>query len=150
MIRDARLLAEPTFREEFVHAGEDYLFWMECSRHTGLFAFSTDIECMYGKGVNLYSGSGWGTDTYLNRILHETCYRKAIGRLFELNGEQRRFIAWKLRELREAFARALAHRLRHRKQTSLQLIWSQFQADPYTLASLIPNMIRAVLHQEAS
>ena len=48
------------FREAFVNAGEDYLFWLELAQLTKNISFSSACECTYGKGVNIFSGSGWG------------------------------------------------------------------------------------------
>ena len=132
------------FREEFVYAGDDYLFWMECARKTDRFVFSTDVECTYGTGVNLYSGSGWGTDTHLERVVHETRYRHATLRLFDVTEQERRFLDRQLDGLREAFARDLMHRLLHRKKLKLRLIADQFRRDPKSAFWLVPNVVKVL------
>jgi succinoglycan biosynthesis protein ExoW len=72
------------FREEFVYAGEDYLFWLELSRLTQRIAFSSLCECTYGEGVNVFAGSGWGTEKSLIRLHYEIKYKKALKTLFPL------------------------------------------------------------------
>ena len=69
------------FDEAFFSAGEDYLFWIACARSGARFCFSSTIEVQYGYGVNVYAGSGWGTDGYLRRIQNEMRYRKRLVRL---------------------------------------------------------------------
>ena len=60
------------FREEFVYAGEDCLFWLELSRFTELVVFFDQYECNYGPGVNVFVESGRGTEKLLIRNYHET------------------------------------------------------------------------------
>jgi succinoglycan biosynthesis protein ExoW len=138
-------LGQLRFREQFVYAGEDYLFWMECARTTDRFAFSTDVECTYGAGVNLFSGSGWGTETHLDRVVHETRFRHAVLRLFDLTDRQRQSVERQLGILREGFARDIVHRLRHRRKLKLRLVVDQFRGDPKSAFLLLPNMVRVVV-----
>jgi len=130
------------FREDFVYAGDDYLFWMDCSRVSNRFVFSTNLECTYGAGVNLYSGSGWGTETHLERIVHETAYMLAARRLFDLTAAQRRVVEDRLAGLRQAFARDLLHRVRHGGTWKGRLISRQFRQDPKSALLLLPNIAR--------
>ncbi len=136
------------FREQFVYAGEDYLFWMECARTTDRFVFSTDVECTYGAGVNLYSGSGWGTETHLDRVVHETGFAHAVLGLFDLTGPQRQLVHRKLGVLREGFARDLIHRLRHRRGLKLHLVADQFRRDPMSAILLVPNIVKVAMRRE--
>lgn len=138
-------LGRVRFREQFVYAGEDYLFWMDCTRATDRFVFSTDVECTYGAGVNLYSGSGWGTETHLDRVVHETRFRHAVLQLFDLTDGQRQLVHRQLGGLRESFARDLMHRLRHGRKLKLALVVDQFRRDPKSALLLLPNMVRVIV-----
>ena len=64
------------FRSEFVYAGEDYLFWLELSRLTQCIVFSSQVKSFAAKGVNVFAGSGWGTEHSLNRLHHEMKYKE--------------------------------------------------------------------------
>lgn len=103
------------FRERFRMAGEDYIFWLELSRAGARYVFSPESECAYGKGVNVYSGSGWGTDKYLDLVHDEIKYRKFIIDFFALNKRQRRLLDDRISSLRASFALGLLHDLKRGK-----------------------------------
>jgi len=103
------------FRPEFFYAGEDYLFWLDLSAQTRRIAFSSAVECICGRGVNVYAGSGWGTENSLVRLHHEMKYRKAVSRLFKLSSRQSMANQQAVRALRKSFVADVLHRLLHRK-----------------------------------
>ena len=118
------------FREEYIHAGEDYLFWMDFTCLSSKFVFSNACEVIYGKGINIYSGSGWGTEEHFARLHYELKYRKAIIKLFSLDQVQKSYVKQKVFELRLAIARDLMHRIRKRKKIRLPVLLSHFAVDP--------------------
>jgi len=120
------------FDEAFYSAGEDYLFWIALARSGARFCFSSLIEARYGYGVNVYAGSGWGTDGYLGRIHNEMRYRKRLLD-FDLNATQRRLVDEKIRILRLEFADDVVHRLTHRKPLAMDVIRDQLKLDPMTI-----------------
>lgn len=130
------------FHTEFTHAGEDYLMWMEFSRRGARFAFSSKCEVRCGEGVNVYTGSGWGTDAHPVRIQNEIRYRQMTGSVFTVTAEQRRFLSGKIAELRVAFVRDMLHRLAHRKRIPTRLLLAQLKLDPMTLVLLVPIAVR--------
>ena len=123
------------FDEAFFSAGEDYLFWIACAKAGARFCFSSEIEAHYGHGVNVYAGSGWGTDGYLRRIQNEMRYRKRL-LAFGLDARQRRLIGEKISLLRFEFADDVVHRISHRKALPRDVLIEQFKLDPATLWSL--------------
>jgi succinoglycan biosynthesis protein ExoW len=133
------------FREEFVYAGEDYLFWLELAGLTARIAMSDLNECRYGAGVNIFAGSGWGTDKSLIRLHHEIKYRKALPRLFKLSGPQRALQRHLLWGLRRSFVADLLHRLRHRKAIGPALLRKQWAVDPQTFVFSLPLALALVL-----
>ena len=124
------------FDEEFYSAGEDYLFWIACARAGARFCFSSEHEAQYGYGVNIYAGSGWGTEGHLLRVQNEMKYRKRVANRFRLDETQRRFVANQIAQLRVAFVRDIVHRLRHRKPVPLKILGAQLKLDPATLFGL--------------
>ncbi len=137
--------AKQRFRVEFTNAGEDYLFWMELARSGARIAFSTQSEARYGRGVNVYAGSGWGTEQHLLRVHNELKYRKTTAKLFELTVDQHLHLQTSIQALRVAFFRDLLHRLAHRQKLPFKLLTAHFALDPltYLLAPLnLPKILR--------
>ncbi|WP_347258572.1 glycosyltransferase family 2 protein [Methylocaldum sp.] len=138
VVYDIRVHKALRFRTEFTHAGEDYLFWMELARNGARFAFSTRTEAVYGKGVNVYAASGWGTEQNLLRIQNEIRYRKFTSKLFPVTPEQAAVLSTKVRELRLAFMSNLLHLLAHGKGIPTAILRNQFALDPVTFSSAVP------------
>lgn len=133
------------FREEFVYAGEDYLFWLELSKLTGKIAFSSECECTYGEGVNIFAGSGWGTEKSLLRLHYEMKYKKALPVLFSLNAEQRDSNRVSVKRLRRSFVADLLHRWRNRLPVDKSLLKRQLRIDPQTGWLFLPLAAAIVL-----
>jgi succinoglycan biosynthesis protein ExoW len=129
------------FHEEFVYAGEDYLFWLELAQQTKKIAFSALCECKYGEGVNIFSGSGWGTENSLIRIHHEMKFKKALTRFFSLNQAQLAFNAEAVRTLRSSFVADVLHRLSHRRKLDSSLLRRHFHIDPQSFFYFVPLAI---------
>lgn len=152
VVYDIRVHKALRFRTEFTHAGEDYLFWMELARNGARFAFSTRTEAVYGKGVNVYAGSGWGTEQHLVRVQNEMRYRKITSQIFTITAEEAALLSDKIGELRLAFMRDVLHRVAHRKGVALALLRAQFALDPATFTSAFPlawKIIRQRIHRKS-
>ena len=143
MYRWSRFQAE-RFKVEFTTAGEDYLFWMALARAGAKATFSSDAEVRYGRGVNVYSGSGWGTPGHLQRVHHEILFRRTVRRLFTLTAVQNQHVQCELNRLRVAFARDLLHRGRHWIHTPAKLLLAHAQADPMTFGRLPLSVLQIV------
>lgn len=133
------------FREEFVYAGEDYLFWLDVVSQTPRIAFSTLSECTYGEGVNIFAGSGWGTEKSLIRLHYEIKYKKALPRLFSLSKLQLAANRQAVKLLRRSFVADLLHRISHRKEVERMVLREQFKVDPQTFWYGLPLAITVVL-----
>jgi len=125
-----RKFANLRFREEFVYAGEDFLFWLTLSTLTKAYVFGTTPEVTYGRGVNIYAGSGWGTEKSMDRLHYETKLELALPRLFKLNAEQQGRNRAKLRFLRHTMVKDIVHRLTHRKPINGPLLRKHLAMDP--------------------
>ncbi|MEO8118242.1 MAG: glycosyltransferase family 2 protein [Rhodoferax sp.] len=130
------------FRDEFTTAGEDYLFWMSLASQGARVAFSSQIETTCGKGVNVFAGSGWGTDGHLLRVHQEIRYRQAVHQNFSLDTPQRLHIRRDLQRLRLAFVRDVLHRLTHRKGLPVGLLKAHAKVDPLTFAGLPWSLLK--------
>jgi len=133
------------FREEFVYAGEDYLFWMELAKLTSHVGFSEQVECTYGEGVNIFAGSGWGTEKSLIRLHYEMKFKRVLPRLFSLTTAQLVSNRASVKQLRQMFVADVLHRVMHRKPVPISTLIAQFRIDPGSLLWFIPLAVRVVL-----
>lgn len=132
------------FKIEFTNAGEDYLFWMDIAHSREKVAFSSQCEAYYGYGVNIYSGTGWGSEKHLLRIHNEIKYKKLIFKLFSVNAIQREHINNNLYSLRISFSQDLLHRVVHRKMPPLALLKKHWQLDKLSFSHL-PKAIKIAI-----
>ncbi len=135
------------FRTDLTSAGEDYLFWMEVALSGARIVFSSEVEPTCGAGVNVYTGSGWGTDGHLKRICDEIAYRRAIGVRFDLDAAQKAFVRSEIQRLRTALARDLIHRLRHGKPLPSGLLSAHWKEDPASFLLMPLNLLRVILRR---
>lgn len=135
------------FREDFVYAGEDYLFWLELTQRSPRIAFSSRCECTYGEGVNIFAGSGWGTEKSLNRLHYEMKFKKALPRLFSLTPGQLVRNRSEVRSLRRRFVADLLHRLKHRKPLAGDVLRGQWRTDPQSFLYALPLALDILLRR---
>lgn len=133
--------SDTRFQNSFTFAGEDYLFWMQLQKKGATAAFSEHCEAFYGKGVNVFAGSGWGTANSLARIVDEIRFNKSLSDFFELSNEQKTLVDLRLSGLRRSFAMDIAHRVRHGKSIKPELIRKLVSTDPKSIVLLIPNAL---------
>lgn len=121
------------FREEFYN-GQDFFFWMDLSDQQAKWCFSTQITCTCGTGLNIYSGSGWGTKNSLRRIRNELFVWTSAERFYTLSPTLKRANAKTINHLQESAVRDILHRIRHLKPISFQQASDIFKMCPSTLA----------------
>lgn len=133
------------FREEYYSAGEDYLCWMDFATAGARFAFSTEVEAVYGRGVNIYSGAKWGTVEHMERVHNEFRYRHATARLHAVTPEQRAYLAQARAELRTEFGGDLLHVLKGGRLPPWRLLGRQASLDPASLFEPVRLVLRKLL-----
>lgn len=143
---DLKKFPDKRFKVEFTNAGEDYLFWMDIAYSGAKVAFSSTCEAHYGRGVNIFAGTGWGTEKHLLRLHNEIKYQKLTCKLFPVTPIQRAHINASLARLRKAFASDLLHRVAHRKKIPMGLLWRHLQLDPLSFL-LMPFSLASGLLQ---
>ena len=117
------------FREDLIRAGEDYLFWLSLTTNTDKIAFSSHCECVYGKGINVYSGTQYGTTEYLELVYYEIKYKKIILDEFNLNSELKNKLRNHISKQQENFVLSYLSQLKKRK-THLSLAIKFIQISP--------------------
>jgi succinoglycan biosynthesis protein ExoW len=139
---------ELRFREDLIRAGEDYIFWLSLmSKPNTRIAFSSAIETKCGKGVNIYSGTQFGTPEYLELVFYETKYRKIIENEFLFSKTAKQKIREKLIEQKINFLRGILHSVRHGKPLNHSLLISYIKLCPEFLLS-IPNNLFNILKKK--
>jgi succinoglycan biosynthesis protein ExoW len=146
VVYDLQKFQDKRFKVEFTNAGEDYLFWMDLAHSGAKVAFSSSCEAHYGRGVNIFAGTGWGSEKHLLRLHNEIKYQKLTCQLFPVTPVQRAHININLGRLRIAFARDLLHRVAHRKKIPWDLLGRHLQLDPLSFL-LIPFSLTSGLLQ---
>ena len=132
------------FKIEFTNAGEDYLFWMDIAHSGARTSFSNQSEATYGRGVNIYAGTGWGSEKNLLRIHNEIKYKKLICKIFPITPSQHSHINIDLKNLRLSFGQDLLHRIFHRKKLPYSLLREHFLLDPSSFL-LLPLVLASSL-----
>ena len=148
VVYDFLRFSKNRFKVEFTNAGEDYLFWMDIAHSGAKVAFSSQCEAHYGSGVNVYAGTGWGSEKHLLRIHNEIKYKKLTCKLFPVTEPQRAHIKNNLDTLRTSFAQDLLHRIMHRKKLPLGLLKEHFQLDPLSFSHLPKALGNAIFKRK--
>lgn len=138
------------FRTDLTTAGEDYLFWLELALGKARFCFGALPEVEYGRGVNVYAGSGWGTDGHARRIYHELGYRQTLKTVYRLNSRQQDFVGQEIRRLRQAFVADCLHRLLHRKKIHWDLAASVVRSQPQVVFHILPTVAKGAFKELGS
>ena len=109
------------FREEFYN-GQDFFFWMDLSERHARFAFSFEVSCDNGTGVNIYQASGWGSEKSLQRLRNELFIWTSVERFYALSAESKSANRRTIRNLQRGVGLDLLHRLRHGKPIRVALL----------------------------
>jgi succinoglycan biosynthesis protein ExoW len=122
LVIDAKVLGSARFPMAHRHGGGDYLYWMDLIQHGAKFVFSTQPEVRCGSGINMWYGSGWGTDGLAKRILDEARFRYTVFNRYAKAPETRNVLWHRITELHVLMLQDAVHRLRHRKPIDWPLI----------------------------
>ena len=140
-------LDQHRFPTRFRKAGEDHLLWLKIAASGAKVAFSERVECRMGKGVNIYDGSGWGTEGALERIV-DYCGLLATMRLEYAKTEaQKDLLSRRLAQSRREFVRVFVHDIVRGRLKSARYAWRQLRYDPLTMAIFFPELTRIVLER---
>lgn len=129
------------FRSRYRACGEDYLFFAEIAAAGARFAFSAQPTVRQGRGINVYSGSGWGSTGFLARTAEEIAYRRELDRLFALPPATRAVLHRKIKAQRDLFVRGAVHDLLRRRPVGAMLL-KHLRQDPATAAQALPALLR--------
>jgi succinoglycan biosynthesis protein ExoW len=126
-------LGAARFPQAHRHGGGDYLYWMDLIEHGATFVFSTEPEVRCGKGINMWYGSGWGTDGMALRLLDEARFRRRVLVQYAKTRETKRCLRVRLAELQAGMLQDMVYRIRRRKPVNWSVIRTFFGAIPPSL-----------------
>jgi succinoglycan biosynthesis protein ExoW len=132
------------FRSEFFN-GQDYIFWLEFSLLTSKIVFSERIDCVYGKGVNIWDDAGWGRPRALDLASNNMKLIKFIYKNIKLNSEQKNYVKKKISYNRRNFVASLLHDISHGKRVELTALAKQYRIDAMTYVYFIPNLLKILV-----
>jgi succinoglycan biosynthesis protein ExoW len=127
-------LGKARFPKAHRHGGGDYLYWMDLIEHGARFVFSTVPEVRCGKGINMWYGSGWGTDGAALRLLDESRFRRRVLNQYAKADATKRSLRIRLAELQAGMLQDVVYRLRRRKAVNWPVIRAFFGVNPPSLA----------------
>ena len=144
VVYDFSRFSDQRFKVDFTNFGEDYLFWMDIALAGAIFSFSENVEFSSGRGVNIYAGSGWGTDKHLLRLHNEIKFKKLLLNSYPINEKQRRKLKTDIDMLRISFTRDIIHRIKHKKELTAKLLVTHLRIDPLSFLYIPLNIIKII------
>ncbi|MBB4844148.1 succinoglycan biosynthesis protein ExoW [Paucibacter oligotrophus] len=123
-------LGRARFPQAHRHGGGDYLYWMDLISHGARFVYSTEAEVRCGRGINMWYGSGWGTDGLAMRIVDEARFRRKVLQNYARAERTKTSLRARLAELQASMVQDVLHRLRARKPVNWQTVKLFFRENP--------------------
>jgi succinoglycan biosynthesis protein ExoW len=134
------------FREDLIRAGEDYLFWLSLTGKSNTkIAFSSAIEVVCGKGVNIYSGTKYGTSDYMDLIYYETKYRRIILKEYNLSRLAKLKIKSLLKEYNLIFLGCILNTIRYKKHIDTILLIKYSLINPEFIFTIPINFMKLLI-----
>lgn len=122
LVIDVATLGNARFPMAHRHGGGDYLYWMDLIQHGAKFAFSTVPEVRCGQGINMWYGSGWGTDGLAMRIVDEARFRRTVLNKHARTPATRDSLKKRLAELQINMIQDVLHRIRRGKKVNWKVV----------------------------
>jgi len=136
LVINAASLGKARFPQAHRHGGGDYLYWMDLISHGARFVYSTEAEVRCGSGINMWYGSGWGTDGLAMRIVDEARFRRKVLLSYAQGERTKSSLRSRLAELQANMLQDVLHRLRARKKVNWRNVSMFYRENPPSLAML--------------
>lgn len=131
------------FRRAFRHAAEDHMFWFEALSRSSKVAFSPEIGCEYGIGVNVYRGIQTGSEAAVRALVDVSSFFANVRSSHALAPSQTAIVGRRLQEARRSLAYALLHRVRRRRSIPWADVLRLMRADPAAIVMLPWEMLQS-------
>jgi len=143
----AETLGHLRFRCDFTTAFEDQMFWLEAASQSRGFAFSSDVECRYGRGVNIWRSCGLGNDRNFLRLIDQRRFSLEIASRFARTPSQFAVARELIRSTRREVVAEILHRLRRRLPIDKRLVAQHLRLDPLLPILAAPIALQIQLHR---
>lgn len=130
-----------------LYNGQDRLFKLELSMLVERVAFTSQVLCSEGEGVNIFDSAGWGSSRSLSFAASYIQLSKAILRRLPLDSAQERHVRAHLASCRQSFVAGLLHRLIRMQSIDRAVLVRTLRNDPATFALLLPNTFKACIEK---
>ena len=147
LVIDAKALGKARFPMAHRHGGGDYLYWMDLIQHGARFVFSTQPEVRCGSGINMWYGSGWGTDGLAKRILDEARFRYTVFNRYAKTQQTRDALRHRITELHVLMLQDAIHRLRYHKPVDWPLIRRFYREIPPSISNMLLMLAKRLLRR---
>jgi succinoglycan biosynthesis protein ExoW len=120
------------------YAFEDHLFWLDAVSVSRGIAFSTDVECTYGRGVSIWRSSTLGGELAFRQILDQLRFLRRVRSQYAITGLQRQTLQERLGNLRTRFIEEVLHRARRGMAIDWRSTARILRHDPVVMALGLP------------
>lgn len=138
------------FREKFRNAAEDHMFWFEALSRSARAAFSPEVGCEYGSGVNIFRAIQPGSDTAVRALVDKGSFYSNVRSSYDLSPRQRAIVRRRMQEVRSSLAYVLLHRVRRRRSILWAEVLRLLTADPAAILLLPWEMLQCTTRWLAS
>jgi succinoglycan biosynthesis protein ExoW len=135
------------YLENYKHTGPEYLFWIQLAQRSSKIAFSSEPECRYGGGVNIFSEANWGADKFLSVAHEEIKWRTHLLDNYALPDDQKNSVRAKIQQSRLGFAKGQLHNLLHKGKVNKDLLLKHAKLDPKTFL-LLPTVSAGIVYEK--
>jgi succinoglycan biosynthesis protein ExoW len=118
------------FRRDFRNAFEDHLFWIAAAQQSRGFAFSMNVEVQYGRGINIWRGTTFGSDRLMSLLSDERRYYAEVRRLYARTNDQRAVLRTRVQAVRRSVVGEQLYRLRRRMRIDVRGFVRYLRLDP--------------------
>jgi len=137
---------DPGLRNAF----EDHAFWVRAQEMGRGFAFSTDVEVQYGRGVSIWRSTFHaGSERVFLKLIDQRKYLVDMLRRHAREPEHRAKITRQIKSTRRAGVEHIAHYLRRRQKLNWSAIRSYIRLDPAFVPLFVPLMFQVFLTRQA-
>lgn len=121
---------------------EDSLFWLHFAAPTRRIAFGTDVQVVYGRGVNISRRPHWRTNRSLEILRDIDGMYRLIWQKFDLTPSQTAFVNRLSQKNREAFARTVVGMLTAGQPINRAVVSEVFGSASTATAACLRIMLR--------
>lgn len=143
-------LSSVRFDPRLRNAFEDHAFWVRAQELGRGFAFSTDVEVQYGRGVSIWRSTFHaGSERVIPKLIDQRKYLVDMLRRHAQLPEHRAKIKRQIKSTRRAAVEHIAHYLRRRQPLNWSAIATYTRLDPMFVPMFVPLLFKVFLTRQA-